>query len=52
MGMQGEMERVRTGCDLACWMVYWDVVCAREPRIELLLLQVREFLFQLVLVAG
>lgn len=52
MGMQRGMRITRTGCDLARWMVYWDVVCARKPRIEFLLLQVSELLLKLVLVAG
>ena len=52
IGTREEMWTPRTGCDLAGWMVYWDVVCARKPRIELLLLQVREFLLQHLLVTG
>ena len=42
------MER-RTRSDLACRMMYWDVICPCQARIELLLLEFRKLLLQLVL---
>ena len=39
----------RTRRELARWMVYWDVVCLRKPLVQLLLLQVCQFLLELVL---
>lgn len=30
-------------------MVYWDVICLREPLVELFLLELCELLLQLVL---
>ena len=42
-------NRGRTRGDFACWMVYWDVVRSGEPYVELLLLEIRELLLELVL---
>ena len=39
----------RTRSNRACWMVYWDVLRPCEPRVELFLLEIRQFLLELVL---
>lgn len=39
----------RTRSNRPCWMVYWDVLRSREPRVELFLLEICKFLLQFVL---